>query len=115
MKALLVLALAFVSGLAQAEGLFGKNGTDDVFNVKSVQGRQAVVTGKIKDLKSGDVLYFARSPFRFTVTEVKGNDVTIALPDSHDLHEGSSVIRFPTDAIKKNIATESKLKQALED
>ncbi len=116
MRIFLVFALLLqVSSVAMASGLFGNNKADDSFAVKSIEGRQAILEGKPKDLKVGDSLYFMRSPFKFTVSSVKGNTVTVTLPESHTLAEGNALLRFPNDAIKKNIQTESRLKQALEE
>lgn len=94
---------------------FANNTLDDVFNVEEIKGKQAILEGKPKDLKAGDKLYFARSPFQFTVESVSGTKVTIALPEKHDLTTDNSLVRNPTPSIKKSIATESKLKQALEE
>ncbi len=94
---------------------FSGNKLDDVFTVKSIEGKSAVTEGSPKSLKAGDTLYFARSPFKFSVTAVKGNQVTIALPDSHDLAVGQTLMRNITEQVKKSLDTESRLKQALEE
>lgn len=88
---------------------------EDVFTVKSIEGQTATVEGKANGLKAGDQLYFARSPFHFTVTDVKGDKITISLPTRHDLSLGNTLIRTPTPAMKKAIDTEDRLKKALED
>lgn len=106
--AFLFLLLPFVS-------YAGDNTLDDAFRVKSIKGQQAVVEGKSKDLKSGDILYFGRSPFKFTVDSVSGGLITINLPPSHDLQVGNTLVRNPTDSILKSIDTEKKLKTALEE
>jgi hypothetical protein len=87
----------------------------DSFAVKSVGGGSAVLSGDTAGLKAGDTLYYARSPFKFNVTEVKGAQVTIALPASHDLKTDSVLLRSPNPSIQKNMETEAKLKRALED
>jgi hypothetical protein len=87
----------------------------DNFVVKSVSGGSAVLSGDAKGLKAGDSLYYSRSPFRFTVTDVKGSQVTIALPASHDLKPDTVLLRNANDSIQKNMETEMKLKRALED
>jgi hypothetical protein len=87
----------------------------DSFVVKSVGNGSAVVSGEAKGLKAGDSLYYARSPFRFTVTEVKGSQITIALPSSHDLKPDTMLLRSSNESIQKNMETEMKLKRALED
>jgi len=94
---------------------FAGNTTDDLFTVKSISGKSAVTEGAARSLKEGDLLYFARSPFKFKVTAVKGNQVTVALPDSHDLAVGQNLMRNQTEQAKKALETESRLKQALED
>ena len=88
---------------------------DDMFSVKEIKSKQALVQGKVKDLKAGDFLYFARSPFRFKVESVKGSDVTIVLPERHDLAVGNTLVRNATPSMLKSIDTESKLKSALEE
>ena len=115
-KTLLALFLAtfFSLGQAQAEGIFGKNKVDDTFNVKSIEGSKATVEGTVKDLKVGDSLYFVKNPFKVTVTEVKGKEVTVQLPEGHELKNGMSLLRFPTEPIKKALDTVTKLK-ALEE
>lgn len=87
----------------------------DTFVVKSVEGGTAVLSGDAKGLRAGDTLFYARSPFRFTVSDVKGSQVTISLPASHDLKPDVVLLRAPSDAIQKNMQTEQKLKRALED
>lgn len=116
MKPLLAFSLvALLSlGQAQADGIFGKNKVDDTFNVKTIEGSKAVAEGTVKDLKAGDSLYFVKNPFKVTVTEVKGKEVTVQLPEGHDLKLGMSLLRFPTEPIKKALDTVTKLK-ALEE
>jgi len=114
MRALLILTLLLSMPTAQAS-LFGKNKADDSFAIKSVAGSQAVTQGNPKDLKAGDILYSNKSPFKFTVSEVKGSTVTVALPERHELKVGMALLRMPTDPIKKAIDTEERLKRALED
>lgn len=113
-KFCLFLALLTNTALG-AQSPFGGNRVDDLFSVKSVDGRQAILQGKAQALKTGDLLYFTRSPFKFTVSEIRGGEIVIALPESHDLSVGNTLMRSPTDAVKKNLNTESKLKQALEE
>lgn len=115
MRTLLILTLLFQLNAARADGLFGKNKAGDSFAVKAVEASQATLEGTPEDLKVGDTLYFTRSPFKFTVTGIKGNQVTVALPPSHSLTVGAALLRYSNDNIKKNMQTESKLKQALED
>ena len=115
MRYFLLLALLLASPAAMASGVFGNNKMDDSFSVVSVENGQATLTGTPKSLKAGDTLYFIRSPFQFKVTEVKGDKVTVALPDRHDLAKGAALLRFPTEPIKKGIDTEAKLKRALEE
>ncbi len=110
----LVLAGLFLSLTALA-GPFGGNKVDDLFTVKSLDGKQATLDGKAKGLKEGDTLYFARSPYKFSVTAVSGNQVTIALPEKHDLATGATLMRNSTEQVLKAIDTESKLKKALEE
>jgi len=113
--ALLALLFSFTPTAANAGGLFGGNTIDDVFTVKAMDSKQATLEGAPKGLKTGDSLYFARSPFKFAVTAVTGNKVTIALPDKNDLAVGNTLMRKETDAIKKAIDTEGRLKQALDE
>jgi hypothetical protein len=110
----LVCLLAILPLVAHA-GLFGNNTTDDIFTVKKVDAKDATAEGTPKDLKVGDMLYFARSPYQFRVLEVKGNMVRIALPDKQDLAVGNTLMRKDNDQIKKGIDTEKKLKQALDE
>ncbi|MGZ3651096.1 MAG: hypothetical protein ACXVB9_20770 [Bdellovibrionota bacterium] len=111
----ILAALFFVSLPAFAGGMFGNNTLDDMFTVKKIEGKQATLEGASKGLKAGDLLYFARSPFKFTVTGVAGNQITIALPEKQDLAVGNNLMRKENDQVKKAIETESKLKQALEE
>lgn len=92
-----------------------ENTIDDMFNVKEVNGKTAIAEGKVKSLKAGDKIYFVRSPFVFNITAVKGNQITVEVPANSDLAAGMSLVRNPTDAIKKGIDTEAKLKQALQE
>jgi len=115
MRHFLILTFLLQVSTAAASGLFGNNKADDVFAVKQLDGKQLVVEGAAKNLKAGDTLYSQKSPFKFTVTEVKGNTITLSLPDRHELKEGMSLLRMPTDPIKKALDTEAKLKQALEE
>ena len=105
------MATWLVTILATTQLLFAA----DDFTVKQVKGRAAVLEGSAKGLKVGDMLYFARSPFKFTVAAVKGNLVTITLPEKNDLAVGNAVLRTPTEQIKKSLETQSRLKQALEE
>jgi hypothetical protein len=114
MRILILIALLLQSPLAMA-GIFGNNKIDDSFSVKSVEGNKAVVTGKPQGLKVGDYLYFNRSPFRFQVTAIDADKVTVALPDRHDLKPGFALLRNANDQIKKSIDTETRLKKALEE
>lgn len=112
---LLALLFAFTPTASNAGGLFGGNTIDDVFTVKSMEGKQAKLEGTPKGLKAGDTLYFARSPFKFTVTAVSGNQVTIALPGTQDLAVGNTLMRKEPDTVKKALDTEGRLKQALDE
>ncbi len=94
---------------------FTGNKVDDMFTIKSISGKTAVTEGAAKGLKAGDSLYFARSPFKFTVTEVKGNQVTVAIPETNDLAVGQTMMRNITEGVKKSLDTEGRLKQALEE
>jgi hypothetical protein len=112
---ILTLTALFYSTIASSFAFFGDNKADDSFPVKKIEGKVATLNGTVKDLKVGDTLYFVKSPYRFTVTEIKGKEVTISLPENHTLVEGSALLRKITPAIKKNLDTEVKLKQALEE
>lgn len=92
-------------------------GSADYFIVKEVKGKQAILTGDTNGLKAGDIVYYGHSPFRFTISSVTENELTISLPEgaSTDLKNGSTLLREPTTAIKKGINTERRLKQALEE
>jgi len=111
----LILACLLQAPLADAQGLFGNNKKDDSFAVKAIDGRSATVEGASKDLKAGDTLYYNRSPFHFIISEVKGQQITIELPEKHELAVGRALLRFPTDAIKKSIETEARLKRVFEE
>ncbi|RZA08062.1 MAG: hypothetical protein EOP11_05975 [Proteobacteria bacterium] len=102
-----LLALCLTTLPARAAG--------DSFSVKSVAGGTAMLSGDTAGLKAGDTLYYARSPFKFNVTDVKAGQVTIALPASHDLKVDSVLLRSSNQSIQKNMDTEAKLKRALED
>jgi hypothetical protein len=104
----LTLSLTF-AGMAHATSI------EDLLTVKQVSGQQATLEGKTAGLKAGDKIYFARSPFQFSVTAVTGNQITIALPSGNDVAVGQTMIRQPTAAMKKAIDTEERLKKALED
>jgi hypothetical protein len=113
--ALLTLFFAFAPGISHAGSLFGGNKIEDTFTVKSMEGKLAKLEGTAKNLKAGDLLYFPRSPFKFTITTVSGNVVTIALPEKQDLAVGSALVRKEPESVKKALETESRLKQALDD
>lgn len=112
---LMILLQCLVPAAAFAESAFSGNKVDDLFTVKSVASTTAIAEGKPKNLKEGDELYFVRSPYKFTITSVKGNLVTVSLPAEHDLAAGQTLTRNPNAQMKKNIETENRLKQALED
>jgi hypothetical protein len=109
--ALLAFQFPFEAG---ANSAFSGNKLDDTFPVVSIEGKQATLKGEPKSLKAGDKLYFARSPFEFTVASVSGKQVTVDLPDSHDLAVGNSLVRNLTAVIKKGMDTQKRLNQALE-
>lgn len=109
----IALSLSLFLGLSVVAA--AANNMEDSFAVKQVAGDHAVVEGKPKDLKVGDYLYFVRSPFRFKVTAINGNQVTVELPAKHDLADSNVLLRNATPVIKKNIDTEVRLKRALEE
>ncbi|MGZ3694599.1 MAG: hypothetical protein ACXWQO_10490 [Bdellovibrionota bacterium] len=111
MRNLLSLTLALFLGTLTAHA----SNIEDMLTVKQVQGQTATLEGKMTGLKAGDKVYFARSPFQFTVTAVTGNTATIALPTGSDVAANQTMIRQPTDAMKKAMNTEDKLKKALEE
>lgn len=111
---LMVLLQCLIQAPAFASAFAG-NKIDDLFTVKSITGKSALTEGKANGLKEGDTVYFARSPYKFSVTAVKGNQVTIALPDGHDVAVGQTFMRNQTEAVKKALETENRLKQALEE
>ena len=115
MRIFVLFALLAQMPLAMAGGIFGNNKIEDSFPVKSIEGNQAVLSGAPNGLKAGDKLYFNRSPFRFTVTAVEGNKITVALPDKNDLKVGNALLRHSNPQIDKSISTEERLKKALED
>lgn len=90
-------------------------GLDEMLTVKQVQGQQATLEGKVSGLKAGDKVYFARSPFEFQVVSVTGNLATVSLPANSDVAAGQTMVLKPTDAMKKAMDTESRLKKALEE
>ena len=92
-----------------------KVGIDDLLDVKSVQGRQAIVRGKTGGLKAGDHVYFVRSPYQFVVESVKGDEAIITLPATHDVSVGNAFLKRPTDMVKKAMEQERRLKSALEE
>lgn len=94
---------------------FAGNTLRDTFEVKEIANGQAICEGDPKGLKAGSTLYFPRSPFQFQVTEVKGNRVTVSLPDKHDLAVGQNLLRNLSESIKKAMDTEHRLKEALEE
>lgn len=109
------IALLLATLPAHAGSLFGDNKIDDIFTVRSIQGTSATLEGTPKDLKAGDQLFFARSPFKFAVTAVKGSEITIALPEKQDLEIGNSLMRKENDQVKRAMDTEKRLKQALDE
>ncbi len=112
--AVILQILAFSPALALASPFSG-NTIDDLFEIKKIEGKQATLEGHPKALKIGDILYFARSPFKFTITAVKGNQVTIALPEKNDLAVGQNLMRNATEQVRHALDTEKRLKQALEE
>lgn len=90
-------------------------GIEEMLTVKQVQGQQATLEGKVGSLKAGDKVYFARSPFEFSVASVSGTQATINLPANSDVGVGNTMVLKPTDAMKKAMDTESRLKKALEE
>jgi hypothetical protein len=110
MRKLILLCLV---SLATSAPAFASN-IDEMLTVKLVQPQQATLEGK-PGLKAGDKVYFARSPFQFPVTAVNGNMITITLPAGSDVGVGQTMVRQPTDAMKKAMNTEDKLKKALEE
>jgi hypothetical protein len=92
-----------------------KNTLDDRFAVKVIEAHKAILEGTPKNLKEGDTLYYMRSPFQFRVQAVKGDQVTIALPEKHELAKGTVLLRYPTAAIQRSIDAENRLKKALEE
>ncbi len=90
---------------------------DDSFGVRKIDGNQAILEGKVKSLKAGDMLYFVRPPYQFKVKSVDAgaNQVIVELPEGSDLHDGNALLRNPTPQIKNFIDTESRLKDALSD
>ena len=115
MRIIVLITLLLQMPVAMANGIFGGNKSDDVFAVKTVEGSQAILNGTPKGLKAGDKLYFNSSPFQFTVASVEGNKIVITLPEKHNVQVGTALMRFPNDQVKKSIATEERLKKALED
>lgn len=109
----ILIALAFSLAMPQAFAFLGDNKKDDSFAVVKIEDKIATLSGEIKDLKVGDKLYSVKSPYQYTVTEIQGKVVTVALPENHKLTESSALLRKITPAIKKNIDTESRLKDAL--
>lgn len=107
----LALILLLIPALVRAE----ENNINDFFPVKEITGSHAVVEGKVMSLKAGQYLYFNRSPFRFLIESVSGNRITVKLPASHDLKVGQGLVRNATDAMKKAMDTEKRLKSALEE
>ena len=113
--ALLFFCLTVLFPAQSFASAFAGNTLDDMFSVKSIDEKEAVLEGNPKNLKEGDLLYFVRSPFKFPVTSVKGNKVTVSLPRGNDLAKGNTLMRHPTEQVKKALDTESRLKQALEE
>ncbi len=109
----ILFTLVFSLVLPQAFAFLGDNKKDDSFGVVKIEDKSATLSGEIKDLKVGDKLYSIKSPYQYTVTEIQGKLVTVALPDNHKLTEGAALLRKITPVIKKNIETESRLKDAL--
>jgi hypothetical protein len=111
---IVMLCLSFLPVPAAHAGLFGSS-VDDLLTVKKLEGKQAILEGSSEGLKAGDSVYFARSPYHFTVTAVQGGQVTIALPEKNDLAVGNTLMRHENDQVKRAIDTERRLKQALEE
>ena len=111
-KTILFLSF-FLFSQPMAQAFLGDNKKDDSFSVVKIEEKTATATGEVKDLKVGDKLYAVKSPYQYTVTEIQGKIVTVALPEKHQLTEKAALLRKITPAIKKNIDTEARLKEAL--
>lgn len=85
------------------------------FVVKDIQAKQAILEGKAKDIKLGDKLYSNKSPFEFVVSSVKDTTVTISVSNPGSLAVGNTLVKTPTEGIKKAMATEKRLKQTLDE
>lgn len=108
-----ILFSAIIALLFVAQPAIAANTVDDIFTVSSLTSSQATLTGKVLSLKSGDSLYFMRSPFKFKISAVGTNSVVIELPIGSDVVAGNTMVRSPTPTIQKALDTESKLKSAL--
>ena len=104
--ALSLLAVPLLAALAEAPARY---------DVLVVEAGKAEVSGDPAGLSVGADLYYARSPFKFTITAIRGNVITVALPERHELRPKQTLYRAPTDAMKKSMKLEAKLKHALED
>jgi hypothetical protein len=114
----MIRALLLIGFLGLTNGsAFAGNTIDDSFGVKKIEGGEATVNGKVKDLKAGDTLYFPRPPYQFkvkSVDEASGN-VVVELPPQNDLAVGNALLRYSTPQIDKFLKTENRLKEALQD
>lgn len=108
--ALTIAAITAVNALAA-------NTMEDSFAVRKLEKDTATLSGTVKTLKAGDSLYFPRPPYEFKVVSVDSelDEVVVALPSKHDLASGNALLRHPTERIKKFLATESRLKEALSE
>jgi hypothetical protein len=111
MRILLFLSLALVGVMPLA----GAHPLGDSLPVVAVNGTKATAHGEARGLLVGDFLYFPRSPFKFPITAVKGQEVDVAIPAGYDLMVGAQLLRTPNDRVQSNMQTEQKLKHAIED
>lgn len=103
LRSLLVL-FALSSAVVKADSPL-----DNVFNVDTVKDGKAVVEGNPKSLKVGDYLYFIHSPYRFKISAINGNKITVDVPAGSDLHDKNSLMREPNAVIKNHLETEQRL------
>lgn len=85
------------------------------FVTKDVGANEILVMGNSDNLKAGDSLYHSVSPFLFSITEIKGNQISLRTPSSHSVKKGDIFLQSPSQDIRKAMEKQQKLKRALED
>ena len=114
MNKFIFAALLCFAPLAQGT-FYSGNTISDTFTVTKIESGLAYADGISNNLKAGDYLYFARSPYKFSIKSVTEKQIVVILPAKNDVKVGNTLIRNSTDFIKKALDTELKVNSALEE